>query len=118
LRFGSCERLLMMLSVRPSDRYSAFGSLLSFTNGRIATEVIGRRELLMKSTAPTTARITNTPTRPYASHRGRTKVTPVLIGTVVRSVSVCDLVTSGTVDLKSASVSRAVDLVSSGYSDV
>src|ERR1041385_1641904 len=41
VRFGSCERLLMMLSVRPSDRYSAFGSLLSFTNGKIATELIG-----------------------------------------------------------------------------
>src|ERR1044072_5075704 len=40
-RFGSRERLLMILSVKPSDRYSAFGSLVSLTNGRIATELIG-----------------------------------------------------------------------------
>src|SRR6185437_5708455 len=73
-RFGSCDRLLMMLSVRPSDRYSAFGSLLSFTNGKIGTELIVRDDdLVKKSTAPTAARITNNPTRPYESQRGRTR---------------------------------------------
>ncbi len=40
LSSGNCERLLMMLSVIPSDRYSAFGSLLSFTKEESATEFI------------------------------------------------------------------------------
>src|SRR6185436_16214547 len=39
-RLGNCERLLMMLSVRPSERYSAPGSPLSLTNGSTATELI------------------------------------------------------------------------------
>ena len=45
LRSGTWERLLIMLSVMPSERYSTFGSLLSLTNGSTATELIavGRR---------------------------------------------------------------------------
>ena len=35
---GKCERLLMMLSVIPSLRYSVFGSELTLNRGRIAIE--------------------------------------------------------------------------------
>src|ERR1044071_2848262 len=120
-RFGSRERLLMMLSVKPSDRYSAFGSLVSLTNGRIATELIGRgADLLKKSTPPPTARTTNNPTRPYESQRDRTRVTPGLLGTVARSVTVCvcDLIAVRAEDVNSVFVSSAVEnLVSSGNSE-
>src|ERR1041385_8580143 len=61
VRFGNCERLLMMLSVMPSDRYSAFGSLLSFANGRIATELIDGDDEANRIAATTTS---NTPTPP------------------------------------------------------
>src|ERR1041385_8502349 len=61
LRFGNCERLLMMLSVMPSERYSAFGSLLSFTNGRIATELIDGDDEANRIAATTTS---NTPSTP------------------------------------------------------
>src|SRR6185503_7255915 len=59
-KFGSCERLLMMLSVKPSDRYSAFGSLLSFTKGRMATEVIARDDERKKIPPINTASTTGT----------------------------------------------------------
>src|ERR1700738_5643451 len=41
---GSWERLLMMLSVIPSERYSAFGSALALMKGRIASEFIALRD--------------------------------------------------------------------------
>src|ERR1044071_4639104 len=66
-RFGSRERLLMMLSVKPSDRYSALGSLLSLTNGRIATELIGGDDF-KKKTAATMANTASTPTAPYTNN--------------------------------------------------
>src|SRR5436190_13300884 len=37
----SCERLLMMLSVIPSERYSASGSALALMKGSTARESIG-----------------------------------------------------------------------------
>src|ERR671931_304245 len=40
LRFGSRERLVIRLSVRPAPRYSTFGSALIFLKGRTATESI------------------------------------------------------------------------------
>jgi hypothetical protein len=39
-RLGSCERLLIRLSVMPSLRYSVLGSLLALTNGNTATDEI------------------------------------------------------------------------------
>src|ERR1044071_4238625 len=67
LRFGNCERVLMMLSVMPSDRYSAFGSLLSFTNGRMATEFIAGDDDANIITPTTTTNNASTPAA-YAIH--------------------------------------------------
>src|SRR3954471_575032 len=39
-KFGSCERLLMRLSVNPSERYSAPASPPTLTKGSTATELI------------------------------------------------------------------------------
>src|ERR1044071_17568 len=43
-RRGSCERLLMMLSVMPSLKYSAFLSALTLKSGRMAKESMALRE--------------------------------------------------------------------------
>ena len=44
-----CDRLLMMLSVSPSERYSASGSALALMNGSTAKESIGFLTLLVVS---------------------------------------------------------------------
>ena len=40
LRFGSCDKLPMSVSVIPSERYSTSGLPLSFTNGITAIDLI------------------------------------------------------------------------------
>src|SRR5829696_3625190 len=88
-RLGNCERLLMMLSVMPSDKYSAFGSLLSFTKGRMATEFIVEDDDA-NIIAPIT--ITNNASTPaaYASHflRLSTGLSSMPLAAVVLSATV------------------------------
>src|ERR1700741_4580108 len=120
-RFGSRERLLMMLSVKPSDKYSAFGSLLSLTNGRIATELIGR-DAEFKKNAAITANTTSSPTAPNVIHFVLfvdCGSVGARLGTVAGSatVSTCDLVTV-VVDRCSACVIDEWVLDNSGLSVV
>src|SRR6185295_16717306 len=111
-RFGSRDRLLMMLSVKPSDKYSAFGSLLSLTKGSIATELIGARD-----PGPTTRKIIKpnvaiTPATTAKIRFSRVKFTVSGLADVAGSVTVstCDLAAVGVDDSDSACVTDAVFL--------
>src|SRR5438034_11233903 len=64
-RLESCERLLMMLSVKPSDKYSVSGSRLWLTNGKtaiesMATSVLRACRYMPRPTAPRTTTMTAT----------------------------------------------------------
>src|SRR3982751_2442137 len=56
-KFGSCERLLMRLSVNPSERYSVPASPPTLTKGSTATELIScTGRMKYQKEKPTTAR--------------------------------------------------------------
>ena len=119
-RLGNCERLLMMLSVMPSDRYSASGSLLSFTNGRMATEFIagdGDKNIIAPATITSNA---STPA-PYASHLLRLSaglsLMPLEAVVLSATVVTCDLAVVGGEASISACVARTGSLVDSWVSE-
>src|ERR1043165_684343 len=118
-RFGRRDRLLMMLSVKPSDRYSAFGSLLSFTNGRIATELIGVDGKRSARIKPNKAKAA-TGANKYHFHFGIFESAGATLGTVAgfETVSTCDLAAVGVDESKSACVTEAVFLTNSRLSVV
>src|ERR1041384_79515 len=119
-RFGSRERLLMMLSVKPSDRYSAFGSLLSLTNGKIAMELIGvhstKRSARIKPNNANTA----TGVNKYHFHFGIFESTGAMLAIDAESVTVStsDLAAVGVDDSTSACVTETVFLTNSRLSVV
>jgi hypothetical protein len=105
----------MMLSVKPSDRYSAFGSLLSLTNGKIATELIGpvhgKRSARIKPDNANTA----TEVNKYHFHFGIFESTGAMLAL---TVTTSDLAAVGVVDRNSACVTDAVFLTNSTLSVV
>src|SRR6185369_5691780 len=112
-RFGNRDRVLIMLSVKPSDKYSAFGSLLSLTNGSIATELIGARDpgpTRRKIIKPAMAIVPTTAAKIRFCLRENVTGSGLLLATVAGSVTVstCDRAAVGVDDRDSACVTDAV----------